>query len=450
MVDFNTKALHWGYIPGQHQKCLSPPIYQNTAFEFTSIEEAEALNTGKLFGHIYTRISNPTNEVLESKVSALEGGISSIACASGHAAQFLVISTLLQAGDHIVSSPYLYGGTFHQFKEQLPRLGISVDFADPNNPTQVASKINNKTKLIYAESLGNPELNPVNIEELATVAHTNNLPLVIDNTLGCCGYLIKPIRMGADIVISSLTKWAGGHGNAVGGIITDSGNFDWGNGTFPQFREENSAYKGLSFWDEYGFGGPGCQRNRIPFYKNIAFSTRLRLEHLRDWGPCISPFNSYLILQGIETLGLRVERACSNALAIAKVLSNHASVKNTRYPGLENDKYHSIANHIMTNGYGTIITFELKDGYDAAAMLVSSLLIFKHAANIGDSKSLVLHPASTTHSQLSEKEQLDSGVTPSMIRLSIGIEGEKDLIEDLEQGLNKICKIESKTSSAKP
>lgn len=435
MVHFNTKALHWGYNPQLHQKCLSPPIYQNTSFEFSSVEEAEALNSGKQFGHVYSRISNPTNEILENKITVLEGGISSIACSSGHSAQFLVISTLLKAGDHIVSSPFLYGGTYHQFKEQLPRLGISVDFANPNDPVEIASMINCNTKFIYAESLGNPELNPVDIRALATVAHDHDLPLVIDNTLGCCGYLIKPIDLGADIVVSSLTKWAGGHGNAVGGVVTDSGNFDWANGKFPQFTNPNSAYKGLSFWDEYGFGGPGGQRNRVPFYKNIAFSVRLRLDCLRDWGPCLSPFNSYLILQGLETLGLRVQRACDNSLAISNFLSSESSIMNVRYPGLISDKYHDIANDVMTNGYGSVITFELKEGFKAACQLVSSVRLFKHAANIGDAKSLILHPASTTHSQLTPLEQLNSGVSPSLIRLSIGIEGVNDLIEDLQVGL---------------
>jgi len=438
MAHFNTKALHWGYDPQLHQKCLSPPIYQNTSFEFSSIEEAEALNSGKQFGHVYSRISNPTNEILENRITALEGGIGSITCSSGHSAQFLVISTLLKAGDHIVSSPFLYGGTFHQFNEQLPRLGISVDFANPNDPEEITSKIKSNTKFVYAESLGNPELNPVDIRSLATVAHNHGLPLVIDNTLGCCGYLIKPIHFGADIVVSSLTKWAGGHGNAVGGIVTDSGNFDWGNGKFPQFISSSSAYNGLSFWDEYGFGCPGGQRNRVPFYKNIAFVVRARLECLRDWGPCLSPFNAYLILLGLETLGLRVQRACENSLAIANFLTNESSVVNVRYPGLITDKYHDIANHVMTNGYGSVITFELKQGYKAAAQLVCGVRLFKHAANIGDSKSLILHPASTTHSQLTALEQRASGVSPSLIRLSIGIEGVKDLIEDLKSGLKSI------------
>jgi len=438
MSHFNTKALHWGYDPQKHQKCLSPPIYQNTSYEFASIEEAEAFNTGKKFGHVYTRVSNPTTEILEHKITALEGGIASVASSSGHSAQFLVISTLLKAGDHIVSSPFLYGGTYHQFKEQLPRLGISVDFADPNNLDDVASKINDNTRIIYAETLGNPELNPVDISPLANLAHSHHIPLIVDNTLGCCGYLIKPISFGADIVVSSLTKWAGGHGNSVGGIVTDSGNFDWSKGNFPQFTTPDSAYRGLTYWDEYGFGGPGCQRNRIPFYKNIAFAVRLRLECLRDWGPCISPFNAYLILQGIETLGLRAERASQNALAIARVLLDDPAVHNVRYPGLPSDRYHTAANKLMTNGYGSILTFELKHGYDAAVQLVTSLRVFKHAANIGDSKSLILHPASTTHSQLSIHEQLASGVTPALIRLSIGIEGVEDLIDDLQQSLRRL------------
>ena len=431
MVDFNTKALHWGYDPSEHNKCLSPPIYQNASYLFESIEEAEAFNSGKRFGHIYTRISNPTTDILERKISVLEGGVSSVACASGHSAQFLVINTLLKEGDNIVSSPYLYGGTYHQFNNQLPRLGISVSFADPTSPSTFERAVRPNTKLLYVESLGNPELNPLDIRALAEIAGRHQIPLVVDNTLGCCGYLIRPIEHGADIVISSLTKWAGGHGNSIGGVVTDSGNFDWGNSKFPQFTEPDSAYKGLSYWDEFGFGGEGCKRVNIPFHKNLAFTVRLRLEAMRDWGPCISPFNSFLILQGLETLGLRAERSSKNALELAKVLSSVTSIMNVRYPGLKNDPYHDAATRIMKNGFGSVLTFELKDGYEAACNLVESTKIFKHAANIGDSKSLILHPASTTHSQLTTSEQLKAGVTPSLIRLSVGIEGIDDLIEDL-------------------
>ena len=431
MVNFNTKALHWGYNPLEHKKCLSPPIYQNTSYLFESIEEAEAFNSGKKFGHVYTRVSNPTTDILERRVTALEGGVSSVACSSGHSAQFLVLNTLLKAGDNIVSSPYLYGGTYHQFNNQLPRIGISVTFADPTDPSSFASALQPNTKLLYIESLGNPELNPLDIRALAEIARQHQIPLVVDNTLGCCGYLIRPIEHGADIVVSSLTKWAGGHGNSIGGIVTDSGNFDWGNSNFSQFTEPDSAYKGLSYWDEFGFGGEGCQRFNLPFYKNIAFIIRLRLEAMRDWGPCISPFNSFLILQGLETLGLRAERSSANAFELAQTLSSVSSIKNVRYPGLRNDPYHEAASRIMKNGFGSVLTFELKDGYEAACKLVERTRLFLHAANIGDSKSLILHPASTTHSQLTTSEQLKAGVTPSLIRLSVGIEGIDDLIRDI-------------------
>jgi len=431
MVHFNTKALHWGYDPFDHNKCLSPPIYQNTSYLFEGIEEAEAFNSGKKLGHVYTRVSNPTTDILERRITALEGGVSSVACSSGHSAQFLVLNTLLKSGDNIVSSPYLYGGTYHQFNNQLPRIGVSVVFADPTDPSAFAAAIQPNTKLLYVESLGNPELNPVDISALASIARQNRIPLVVDNTLGCCGYLIRPIEHGADIVISSLTKWAGGHGNSIGGIVTDSGNFDWSNPKFPQFTEPDSAYNGLSYWDEYGFGGEGCQRFNLPFYKNLAFIVRLRLESMRDWGPCISPFNSFLIIQGLETLGLRAERSSANAFELAQSLSSFSSIQNVRYPGLPTDPYHHLASRMMTNGFGSVLTFELKNGYEDACRLVESTKLFKHAANIGDSKSLILHPASTTHSQLTSSEKLKAGVTPSLIRLSVGIEGIDDLINDI-------------------
>ena len=433
-MHFNTKALHSGYSSQDHQKCLSPPIYQTTSYEFESIEAGRQLNSGEKQGHIYSRVSNPTVDILEKKVASLEGGLAAVACASGHAAQFLVLNNLLSSGDHMISSPYLYGGTYHQFHEQLPRLGIEVTFCDPSDFNLMRDSVRKNTKVIYAESMGNPELNPIDIKILSEIAHENDIPLVIDNTLGCCGYLIKPLMNGADIVLASLTKWAGGHGNSVGGIIVDSGRFDWSSGKFPHFTEKNDHTK-RSIWDDWGYGAEKCQQLNIPFYLNPAFINRVKTETLRDWGPCISPFNAYQILQGIETLALRTERSCTNALEIAKTLEKNELVKMIRYPGLENDKYHAEAQKYLKNGYGSIITFEPRGGYEAAEKIIENVNIFKHAANIGDSKSLILHPASTTHYQLTEREKHEAGVTESMIRLSIGIEYVNDLIEDLTDAI---------------
>lgn len=435
MVHFSTKALHWGYEPRQHQNCLSPPIYQTTSYEFQSIEDGRQLNSGEKRGHIYSRVSNPTISILENKVARLEGGLDAVACASGHAAQFLALNNLVATGDHLVSSPYLYGGTYHQFHDQLPRLGVDVSFVDPNDFEKIANSIKDNTKLIYVESMGNPELNPVDIRMLADIAHEHNIPLVVDNTLGCCGYLIKPLMYGADIVLESLTKWAGGHGNSVGGVVVDSGRFDWGSGKFPHFTKINKLTN-TSLWDDWGNGSLKCQELKIPFYLNPAFIYRLKSETMRDWGPCLSPFNAYQILQGIETLALRTERSCDNALYIARLLDESEFVENVRYPGLKNDKYHAQASSYLKNGYGSVITFEPIGGYSASEKIIENVTIFIHAANIGDSKSLILHPASTTHYQLSNEEKCEAGVSESMIRLSIGIEDQNDLGDDLLRALS--------------
>lgn len=434
-MKFNTKALHWGYDPQDNNGCLAVPIYLTSSYQFESIEEAEELNSGKKFGHIYSRISNPTLDVLEKRVAALEGGVAAVACASGHAAQFLVINTLTKHGENIISSPYLYGGTYHQFKEQLPRMGIEVKFVNPYDFEKMEKLIDEKTRMIYVESLGNPELNAVNIKELSKIAQKYCLPLVVDNTLGCCGFVCKPIREGADIVLASLTKWGGGHGTCLGGIVIDSGNFDWSSGRFDDFTRPDPAYKNLSFWDEYGCESDGSKRIGLPFYKNAALAIKMRLDKLRDWGPTLSPFNAFVILQGIETLGLRVKQANENALVIAEWLNNNQNVKSVRYPGLKSDKYHKEAKSLLQHGYGSIVTFEPRGGYEHAKEIVRKVKLFIHAANIGDAKSLILHPASTTHHQLTTQQKEEAGVTESMIRLSIGIEDCGDLINDLSQAL---------------
>tara|TARA_Y100000589_G_scaffold236607_1_gene224049 strand:+ start:436 stop:1755 length:1320 start_codon:yes stop_codon:yes gene_type:complete len=434
MIHFSTKALHSGYVPSDHMNCLSPPIYQTTSYEFESIEDGRQLNSGEKNGHIYSRVSNPTLSILEHKVARLEGGLAAVACASGHAAQFLVINNLMRAGDHMISSPYLYGGTYHQFHEQLPRLGIDVSFVEPNNLVKIEESIKPETKIIYVESLGNPELNPVNIKALSKISQKHKIPLVVDNTLGCCGYLIKPFMLGADIVIASLTKWAGGHGNSVGGIVIDSGKFDWSSGKFPEYTRKGADNK--SIWDKWGPGQESCQRLKVPFYLNLAFISTIKQSTLRDWGPCMSPFNAYQILQGIETLALRTERSCQNALIIAEVLEQNSMVRSVRYPGLKNDKYYAEAKALLNNGFGSVLTFELNGGYKAAEKMIETVKIFKHAANIGDAKSLILHPASTTHYQLTAEEKKQTGVSESMIRLSVGIEHIDDLVEDLTQAIN--------------
>lgn len=434
-MKFNTKALHWGYDPQENNGCLAVPIYMTSSYQFESIEQAEELNSGKCFGHVYSRISNPTLDVLEKRVAALEGGVAAIVCASGHAAQFLVLNTLVKNGENIISSPYLYGGTYHQFKEQLPRLGIEVKFVQPGNYEKIEKSIDNQTKLLYVESIGNPELNVIDTKKLAEIAHKHNLPLVVDNTLGCCGYVCRPIKDGADIVIASLTKWGGGHGTSLGGIVIDSGNFDWSTGRFKEFIEPNTAYKGLSFWDEYGYESEGSKRLGLPFYKNAALAIKIRLDKLRDWGPSLSPFNAFTILQGIETLGLRVKQANINALLIAEWLQKNKNVKSVRYPGLPSDKYHTEACRLLENGFGSIVTFEPKGGYEHAKSIIRNVKLFIHAANIGDAKSLILHPASTTHHQLTYEQKIEAGVSESMIRLSVGIEDHEDLINDLDQAI---------------
>ena len=430
-MHFNTKALHSGYSSQDHQKCLSPPIYQTTSYEFESIEAGRQLNSGEKQGHIYSRVSNPTVDILEKKVASLEGGLAAVACASGHAAQFLVLNNLLSSGDHMISSPYLYGGTYHQFHEQLPRLKSEVTFCDPSDFNLMRNSVRKYST--YAESMGNPELNPIDIKILSEIAHENDIPLVIDNTLGCCGYLIKPLMNGADIVLASLTKWAGGHGNSVGGIIVDSGRFDWSSGNFPHFTEKNDHTK-RSIWDDWGYGAEKCQQANIPFCLNPAFINRIKTETLRIGGHVFHHL-MHIKFSRDRNIGTRTERSCTNALEIAKTLEKNELVKSIRYPGLEHDKYHAEAQKYLKNGYGSIITFEPRGGYEAAEKIIENVNIFKHAANIGDSKSLILHPASTTHYQLTEREKHEAGVTESMIRLSIGIEYVNDLIEDLTDAI---------------
>jgi len=382
---------------------------------------------------------NPTTDVFEKRMAALEGGMAALATSSGQAAHFLAIVNCMKAGDNFVSTSFLYGGTYNQFKVQFPRLGIEVKFADGDSIDSFRNKIDNKTKAIYVESMGNPRFNIPDFEGLSALAKENRIPLIVDNTLGAGGALIRPIDFGADVVVESATKWIGGHGTSIGGVIVDAGTFDWGNGKFPLMSEPSAAYHGLVHWDAFGFGSDICKSLGVPDNRNIAFALRARLECLRDWGSAQSPFNSFLLLQGLETLSLRIERQTSNALELAKWLDSNSNVSSVNYPGLESDPYYSSAKKYTTGrGMGCMLMFSLNGGYENAVKFIDSLKLASHLANVGDSKTLVIHPASTTHQQLSEEEQLSAGVSPTMVRVSVGIEHIDDIKADFEQALSQI------------
>ena len=436
---FETLQLHAGQVPDPVTNSRAVPIYQTSSYVFNDVDHGANLFGLKEFGNIYTRLMNPTTDVFEKRIAALEGGVAALATASGQSAQFIAITNFLTAGDSFVSTSFLYGGSYNQFKVQFPRLGINVKFADGDDAESFEEQIDSSTKAIYVESMGNPRFNIPDFEGLSKLAKSKNIPLIVDNTLGAAGALIRPIEHGADVVVQSATKWIGGHGTSLGGVIVDAGTFDWGNGKYPLMSQPSAAYHGLVHWDAFGFGSDICGMLGVPADRNIAFALRARLEGLRDWGPAISPFNSFLLLQGLETLSLRIERHCSNALALAKWLDDHSKVDNVSYPGLSSDKYHSRASNYMTNrGKGSMLIFSLKGGFDDAVKFINSLKLSSHLANVGDAKTLVIHPASTTHQQLSPEEQLSAGVTPTMVRVSVGIEHIDDILEDFEQALNLI------------
>jgi O-acetylhomoserine (thiol)-lyase len=427
---FETLQLHAGQSPDPTTKARAVPIYQTTSFNFNDADHAAALFGLKEFGNIYTRIMNPTTAVFEERIAALEGGVAALATASGQAAQFLTIATIAQAGDNIVSTSNLYGGTYNQFKVTFPRLGINVKFVEGDKPQDFQKLIDAKTKALYIETIGNPRLNIPDFEAIAKIAHDNKIPLIVDNTFGAGGYLVQPIKHGADIVVHSATKWIGGHGTSIGGVIVDSGKFDWGNGKFPIFTEPSPSYHGLKFWEVFGSGGP---------FGNIAFIIRARVEGLRDIGPCLSPFNSFLFLQGLETLSLRVERHNENALKVAQWLERHPQVEWVSYPGLPNHPYHANAKKYLRAGmFGSIVVFGIKGGIEAGKTFINNVKLSSLLANVGDAKTLVIHPSSTTHQQLSEKEQLDSGTTPELIRISVGIEHIDDILEDFDEALRTV------------
>ena len=436
---FETLQLHAGQVPDPVTNSRAVPIYQTSSYVFNDVDHGANLFGLKEFGNIYTRLMNPTTDVFEKRIAALEGGVAALATASGQSAQFIAITNFLTAGDSFVSTSFLYGGSYNQFKVQFPRLGINVKFADGDDAESFEEQIDSSTKAIYVESMGNPRFNIPDFEGLSKLAKSKNIPLIVDNTLGAAGALIRPIEHGADVVVQSATKWIGGHGTSLGGVIVDAGTFDWGNGKYPLMSQPSAACHGLVHWDAFGFGSDICGMLGVPADRNIAFALRARLEGLRDWGPAISPFNSFLLLQGLETLSLRIERHCSNALALAKWLDDHSKVDNVSYPGLPSDKYHSRASNYMTNrGKGSMLIFSLKGGFDDAVKFINSLKLSSHLANVGDAKTLVIHPASTTHQQLSPEEQLSAGVTPTMVRVSVGIEHIDDILEDFEQALNLI------------
>jgi O-acetylhomoserine (thiol)-lyase len=418
-LGFNTRTLHAGYQPDATTKARAVPIYQTTSFTFDDTEDAAALFALQKFGNIYTRIMNPTTDVLEQRVASLENGAAALAMASGQAAQFIAISSLLDAGDEIVAASTLYGGTYTQFEVSFRKLGYNVKFVEPDDPENFRKAITPKTKCLYGETISNPRGNVLDIEAVAKIAHANGVPLVIDNTFAT-PYVCRPIDYGADIVVHSLTKFMGGHGNSIGGIIVDGGKFDWNNGKFPQLTEPSRAYHGMKFAETFG---------------NLAFILRARVEGLRDLGPCLSPFNAFLFLQGIETLGLRMDRHLSNTMAAAQHLEKHASVSWVKYPSLPTSPYFATAKKYTPKGGGAVFSFGIKGGYEAGKRFINSLKMFSHLANVGDARSLVIHPSSTTHQQLSPDEQAAAGVTPDLIRVSIGIEDVEDILWDLDQAL---------------
>ncbi|HNC49314.1 MAG TPA: O-acetylhomoserine aminocarboxypropyltransferase/cysteine synthase [bacterium] len=432
--------LHAGQKPDSATNARAVPIYQSTSYVFNNADHAAALFGLQEFGNIYTRIMNPTTAVFEERIAALEGGVAAVATSSGQAAQFLAITTIAQAGDNIVATSLLYGGTYNQFKVTLPRLGIDVKFVNGDRPEDFERLIDTKTKALYIETIGNPRLNIPDFQAIADVAHRHGIPLIVDNTFGAGGYIAQPIRFGADIVVHSATKWIGGHGTAIGGVIVDAGTFDWGNGKFPLFTEPSPGYHGLKFWDIFGSAGP---------FGNIAFAIRARVEGLRDIGPSQSPFNAFLLLQGLETLSLRVERHAQNALALAHWLKKQPQVSWVSYPGFEDHPYHANAKKYLRPGhYGGVLVFGIKGGKEAGKKFINSLSLASLLANVGDAKTLVIHPNSTTHQQLSDAEQHTSGVTPDLIRVSVGIEHIDDIIADFEQALHKTESLTVEESAA--
>lgn len=428
-LKFETLQLHAGQEVDPTTGSRAVPIYQTTSYVFNSAEHGANLFALKDFGNIYTRIMNPTTDVFEKRIAALEGGVAALATASGQASQFLALNNILQVGDNFVTSPFLYGGTYNQFKVAFKRLGIEVRFAKDDTAANIEALIDDKTKAIFLETIGNPGFTIADFEKVSEVAKRHDLPLIVDNTFGAGGYLFRPIEYGANVVVESTTKWIGGHGTSIGGVIIDAGNYNWGNGKFPQFTEPSEGYHGLIFNDVFGIGGP---------FGNIQFIIRARVEGLRDFGPSQAPFNSWLNIQGLETLSLRVQRHVDNTLQLAKWLEQHPQVASVNYPGLESSPYHDLAKKYLKNGFGGVLSFEIKGSKEQAGQLINNLKLVSHLANVGDAKTLIIQPSATTHQQLSDEEQLSAGVTPASLRVAVGIEHIDDIKADFEQAFAKI------------
>ncbi|UOE52667.1 O-acetylhomoserine aminocarboxypropyltransferase/cysteine synthase [Mucilaginibacter sp. SMC90] len=428
-LKFETLQLHAGQEVDPTTGSRAVPLYQTTSYVFNSAEHGANLFALKEFGNIYTRIMNPTTDVFEKRIAALEGGVAALATASGQASQFIALNNILQAGDNFVTSPFLYGGTYNQFKVAFKRLGIDVRFAKDDTAANIEALIDDKTKAIFLETIGNPGFTIADFEKVSEVAKRHDLPLIVDNTFGAGGYLFRPIEHGANVVVESTTKWIGGHGTSIGGVIVDAGNYNWGNGKFPQFTEPSEGYHGLVFNDVFGIGGP---------FGNIQFIIRARVEGLRDFGPSQSPFNSWLNIQGLETLSLRVQRHVDNALQLAKWFEQHPQVASVNYPGLESSPYHELAKKYLKNGFGGVLSFEIKGNKEQASQLINNLKLVSHLANVGDAKTLIIQPSATTHQQLSDAEQLSAGVRPASLRVAVGIEHIDDIKADFEQAFAKI------------
>jgi len=427
--NFDTLQIHAGQEPAAGTNARAVPIFASTSYTFNDTDHAANLFALKEFGNIYTRIMNPTTDVFEQRMAALEGGVAALATSSGQAAQFLALQTIAKAGDNIVSSSYLYGGTYNQFKVSFPRLGIDVRFAEGDDPSSIESLIDDNTKAIYLESIGNPKYSVPDYDAISNIAKKHGVPVVVDNTFGMAGYINKPFDFGVDIVVHSATKWIGGHGNTIGGVIVDAGTFPWDNGRFPEFTSPSPGYHGLNFWEAFGPDGV--------VGANVAFIIRARVEGLRDFGPAQHPFGSFLLLQGLETLSLRAQRHVDNAMELAKWLQDQSNVDWVSYPGLPDHPSHETASKYLTNGFGGVLSFGIAGGMEAGKTFINSVQLASHLANVGDAKTLVIHPNSTTHQQLSDEEKLASGVTDDLVRISVGLENIDDIKADIGQALEK-------------
>ncbi|MBS1680295.1 MAG: O-acetylhomoserine aminocarboxypropyltransferase/cysteine synthase [Bacteroidetes bacterium] len=434
-LHFDTLQVHAGQEVDPTTGSRAVPIYQTTSFNFKNSEHGANLFALKEFGNIYTRIMNPTTDVFEKRVASLEGGVAALAVGSGQAAQFIALNNILQTGDNFISSSFLYGGTYNQFKVAFKRLGVEARFAEGDTAEDFEKLIDKKTKVIYLETIGNPGFNIPDFDSISALARKYDVPLIVDNTFGAAGYLFRPIEHGANVVVQSATKWIGGHGTSIGGVIVDGGNYNWGNGKFPQFTEPSEGYHGLKFWDVFG------EKNPLGL-PNIAFIIRARVEGLRDFGPAISPFNSFLLLQGLETLSLRVKKSVDNTLALAQWLEQNPNVETVNYPGLVSSTYHRLAKKYLRNGFGAVLSFTVKGTKENTGAVVDNLKLVSHLANVGDAKTLIIQPSATTHQQLTDEEQITAGVLPTLLRVSVGIEYIEDIKADFEQAFKKVFEKE--------